>query len=905
MERAHRLAPEDATVALSLGAMLLERGAAGRAAPLLEGVARGSASPDAWIALAACQLALQAEAACLEALGQALRSRVVGPALAGLATRIVERFGGPGWCGLEWDAQGRGRVQLGPGRAGRITLDGVPVRGAALPARWRRGRRVEVEGFVGSPLPVQALIGVQGFVAFGRSLGRSLERSGLEGWAWYPGDPERDPTVVVRGATGRLMVAAVLPAEGLDGLPPLARPRRFGLSAEQVEAMGGVVAVLSEDGRSLLGSPLPVVGAARPVRADRRGPPPAERPARAVDVVVPVHGGGADTLACLEAVLASLPAPAVLHVIDDGTDDPVLVAALDGMRGRINLLRHGDRLGFPAAANAGIRAAGTRDVVLLNSDTLVPPGWLERLRRAAYSGPGIGSVTPLSNEATIASYPDPAGGNAVPDHADAIAQRANAGLVAELPVGVGFCLYLRRDCLDEVGTLREALFAQGYGEENDWCLRARHAGWRHVAALDVFVAHLGGRSFGAGRVHLQRRNGALLERLYPGYDALIAAHIAADPLFAARRRMDALRWRAAGQGAGAVVLVTHGAGGGVAELVAARCAAVRAEGARAIVLRPAEGGCVIEGSANLRFRLPEELDELAAVLREDGPSHLEVHHLLGHSHAVLDLAGRLGIAIDTWVHDDAAFCARIALVDGRRRYCGEPDVSGCVACVAASGSKLAEAITVPALVARSAAAFAASRRVVVPTRDGAQRLRRHFAGVRPELVAWEDDGAWPPLAGRGAGRAAGSRVRVAVVGAIGVEKGYDVLLGCVQDARRRSLPLDFVVCGHTEDDERLLAAGAVFITGRYEAVEAVALIQAQAADLAFVPSVWPEVWCFALSRAWQAGLQAVAFDLGAQAERIRATGRGSVLPLGLPVPAINDALLRLARSGPSRQSLQP
>jgi len=231
MERAHRLAPQDATVALSLGAMLLERGAAGRAAPLLEGVARGSASPDAWIALAACQLALQAEAACLEALGQALRSRVVGPALAGLATRIVERFGGPGWCGLEWDAQGRGRVQLGPGRAGRITLDGVPVRGAALPARWRRGRWVEVEGFVGSPLPVQALIGVQGFVWLGRS--------GLEGWAWYPGDPERNPTVFVRGATGRLIVAAVVPAEGLDGLPPLARPRRFGIIPSQRRMLSG------------------------------------------------------------------------------------------------------------------------------------------------------------------------------------------------------------------------------------------------------------------------------------------------------------------------------------------------------------------------------------------------------------------------------------------------------------------------------------------------------------------------------------------------------------------------------------------------------------------------------------------------------------------------------------------
>jgi hypothetical protein len=60
---------------------------------------------------------------------------------------------------------------------------------------------------------------------------------------------------------------------------------------------------------------------------------------------------------------------------------------------------------------------------------------------------------------------------------------------------------------------------------------------------------------------------------------------------------------------------------------------------------------------------------------------------------------------------------------------------------------------------------------------------------------------------------------------------------------------------------------------------------------AFLPSIWPETWCFALSEAWQAGLFTIAFDLGAQAARIRATGRGAVLPLGLPAARINDALL--------------
>ena len=142
--------------------------------------------------------------------------------------------------------------------------------------------------------------------------------------------------------------------------------------------------------------------------------------------------------------------------------------------------------------------------MLLNSDTLVAPGWLERLRQAAYAAPDIGTATPLSNSASILSYPGPAEANPMSDIADTarltmLAHKANAGSVVDIPVAVGFCMYIRRDCLDSVGLFRTDLFAQGYGEENDFCLRARHLGWRHVAAPGVFVAHAGGALVRAGR----------------------------------------------------------------------------------------------------------------------------------------------------------------------------------------------------------------------------------------------------------------------------------------------------------------------------------------------------------------------------------------------------------------------
>ena len=48
----------------------------------------------------------------------------------------------------------------------------------------------------------------------------------------------------------------------------------------------------------------------------------------------------------------------------------------------------------------------------------------------------------------------------------------------------------------EADGLDAVTFGKGYGEENDLCMRARARGWRHVLAADVYVHHVGGRSFG-------------------------------------------------------------------------------------------------------------------------------------------------------------------------------------------------------------------------------------------------------------------------------------------------------------------------------------------------------------------------------------------------------------------------
>jgi GT2 family glycosyltransferase/glycosyltransferase involved in cell wall biosynthesis len=931
LDRAHRLVPHDPSTKLTLATACLGADSS-RAEALFAEVAEHHDVRQAWLGLAAARLRLAGPHAAAGPLMKVLSRHAFVADSAGLAQQIGAQRG---WCGLRAD----GRLEIHPTTAGpvQVTLDARPVRTTKLPAGWARSRIVEIRldgaHLLGSPIDVAAIRRLTGCV--------EASDGGLRGWAWHPGDPDTAPILTLTYAEGsRQTLVARDESATVQHAGPLARPRSFRLSAGDLPNRPGLIHVRGPDGSDMPGSPLDPfadtashvaaasrIGLAYPadsvgrtidpavpgpaLRADAPVPPHpigAERKQHAPTVVIPVHNGGPVALACLTSVLAAKPDDARILVIDDGSSDPGLIAALDDLarQRKITLLRHQTPLGFPVSANAGIRAAKGRDVVLLNSDTQVPPDWLPRLRDAAYSAPDIGTVTPLSNNASILSYPGPAGSNPKPDQAttdrmDRLAFRANGAAVVDVPVGVGFCLYLRRDCLNATGLFRADVFAQGYGEENDLCLRARRLGWRNVALTGLFVGHLGGASFGASAQHLRQRNGRIVEQLHPGYQALIEAFAAVDPLADARRRIDLLAWRQrARTRPQAAILITHDEGGGVEQRLMRSAQAHAQAGRRPILLRPAETAsgepaiAVRDGLTdtlpNLVFAVPRELPALLRLLRAARPDRIEAHHLASHPPAVYDLIAQLGLPYDVHVHDYAWFCPRIVLVGAHNRYCGEPDLRDCEACVADNGNLLKDPIGVAALRDRSAGFLAKAQRIVVPAEDVGIRMRRHFSRLSPVIIPHEDDVApVPRTVPRG-------RPKICVVGAIGVHKGYDVLLACARDAERRDLGLEFVVVGHTIDDARLMATGRVFVTGEFEPGEAVELIAAQRASLGFVPSICPETWCLGLGDLWRAGLRAAAFDIGAPAERIRRTQGGIVLPLGLSANAINNRLVAAIRA---------
>ena len=270
-----------------------------------------------------------------------------------------------------------------------------------------------------------------------------------------------------------------------------------------------------------------------------------------IDIVIPVYRDADLTRECLQSVLRSQDASlGLLHIINDASPEPEVAEFLESFARHdgVNLIVHSENYGFVSSVNAGLEASAGRDVVILNSDAQVPRGWLERLKAAAVAHPKAASITPISNNATICSYPNFGVENPLVDGmnlqaVDELISKSNPGVTVEIPTGVGFCMFMRRAAIDEVGQFDVEAFGRGYGEENDWCLRASAKGWHHLMCADLFVYHAGGVSFGDDFAAQQKKALKVLSARYPNYERIIADFIELDPAEPVRHSIDLDRAR--------------------------------------------------------------------------------------------------------------------------------------------------------------------------------------------------------------------------------------------------------------------------------------------------------------------------------------------------------------------------
>jgi len=180
---------------------------------------------------------------------------------------------------------------------------------------------------------------------------------------------------------------------------------------------------------------------------------------------------------------------------------------------QVRIIRNSRNVGFTVATNQGVNVSTGKYILWLNTDTVLLPDCLERMVAFLRNNPKAGIVGPkVLNEDGSFQYqcrrglPTPFASMAYFLGLHKLFQRSskfNSYLLSLLPEDrqsivaavSGCCLMGKRDVLDHIGPLDEAYF--GFGEDIDWCVRAKKGGWQVWYYPGAVMYHLKGK----GGVH--------------------------------------------------------------------------------------------------------------------------------------------------------------------------------------------------------------------------------------------------------------------------------------------------------------------------------------------------------------------------------------------------------------------
>lgn len=623
-----------------------------------------------------------------------------------------------------------------------------------------------------------------------------------------------------------------------------------------------------------------------------------------ITVLIPVYEGHGAVVRCVESVMthaASTSAAFDLLLIDDASPDPAVSAYLDDVAARdtplrVTVLHNPENRGFAATVNRGLELV-VGDVVVLNADTEVTAGWLDRLAQAAEE-PDVATVTPLTNSGSICTLPDAIieafdldGSVPRVDDCGEFIARHGLGVRREVITGVGFCLYVTRRAIDQCGLLDVETFGEGYGEEVDFCLRATRLGFRHLVEDTTFVFHQGGVSFGERRTPGMARSSALLHERYRYFRSANTKERFENPLAVPFAALE-LGLVERNESRPHVLHLLHsgpGALGGTEKHLHELMLSLFGEFDFS-VLHPVDHGFVLrtfwnDGSgepAEREFLLPAAgrrasgtADEAAAAALRMALDMFDfdavhIQNLIGHTLAPLSVLAEFRGPVVCSVRDLYLACPHHWLLYRNRTECGLPDdLDLCARCLPETrGLSLEYQQEFRAEVAHHVDVV---DRWVFASRSAADYLLRVY-DIDLDRVRIIEHGAIIPVDDdlRRVDRrlVLDEPLRLAFVGLGWAKKGLDVVNRLAEELSGTSIEV------HHFGELQGRASSALRLHGRYENDLLPGLLTRAGIHVVLLPGPYAETFGHVMTEALVSGRPVIGASYGALGERIRRSGAG-------------------------------
>jgi GT2 family glycosyltransferase/glycosyltransferase involved in cell wall biosynthesis len=610
-----------------------------------------------------------------------------------------------------------------------------------------------------------------------------------------------------------------------------------------------------------------------------------------IDIIVPVYGGFKWLAPLLDAIVRNTDSPHRLILVDDRSPDRRVRPYLRKFaraHPNVVLLLNKTNVGFVRSINLASQQVRGH-FVILNTDVQVPRGWLGRLMRPILDDPSVASTTPFTNAGTICSFPVPHVDNALFADlelgiVDEVFRRVNPGArPIELPTGVGFCMGMNHDVWKKIGPFNETEFGRGYGEENDWCMRAMAAGYRNLMTTDLFVYHQHGASFPSEeKRRLMDENLQKLLRLHPSYMELVQSFVKADPP-AALRAFAGLLLAASASSGRPTLIVDHAIGGG-ANTFRRTLVEKRLKAGLAVFLLTYDTAAktlkllVRHAEHEFTFRVSNP-DDLALLANHVSFGEIVYNNLVSYPdplaivRALGALKARSAANLTVYVHDYYMLCPSYTLLNLDGHYCDLPSTDVCRVCLPHNPHRSQEGGETVVDWRRAWAGLLQVADQIVCFSESSRGLIRRVYGAEASRIVVQPHRALTRFA-RKPRRVMRAPLSIAAVGALNYAKGSQMILDVARELAGLRPEARMTVIGILD---RPANAPNVFVTGPYSPADLPRLMEQHKINLCFFPSICPETFSYVITELIALDMPIAGFRLGAPGDRLAAYKRGRLI----------------------------
>lgn len=647
---------------------------------------------------------------------------------------------------------------------------------------------------------------------------------------------------------------------------------------------------------------------------------------KAIDIIVPIYNAYEFTEECIKSVMKNtdLTVHTLVLINDKSPDEKILPMLLryqsENTDKKIVVLDNEQNMGFVKTVNKGMKYS-ENDVILLNSDTEVTERWTEKIQKCAYSNEYIATVTPLTNNGTICSVPNFGIDNNLPDnmtlhqYAEMI-EKISRNRYPELTTGNGFCMYIKRSVINELGLFDDETFGKGYGEENDFCYRALDHGYINVLCDNTFIYHKGTQSFKkenltASRAALIDEHMKLLRKKHPIYVQKTDNFIANNPirdiqenvnlniLLYNKKRILYLvnEWEENMEMTGGTSLhlkdiINSNIKNNIASLVLApdkndlsrfKLYLYTDKYAREIASYKTD----INQYGQITYTNNSYKEMLENIFDNFKIDILHVHHFLFQTFDAIDIAKQRNIYSIITLHDLYMICPSINMVykDIYCEYDKEKDCSKCLNIRYGVNSNILENW-------RNTCYNVLKRfdKIIVPSENTKKQFEKNYKDLNIEIV---EHGVNVIEIKQNSNKDK-ETFDIAFVGAMAIHKGSNILKQLIKESNNSKIKIHLF--GKSEDKFLNKNKRNYINHGTYTRGELPQLLVENNIDLVCIFATWPETYSYTLTESYMAKVPVLTFNIGAVGDRVKNDNLGWTIDFTTDLNKILDKIEKISKN---------